>query len=148
MTIDRQLQRVRLAGGRTAPVRMASFALLSRTGLRPVPVRPPVPPDPARAPWKIEDESFNVLKNHGYHLEHNFGHGKQYLAQVFVTLNLLAFAFHTVLDSVEALWQQARAVMGTRKGLFADLHTITAYLLFADWRSRCWAMVQGDAPRT
>lgn len=51
----------------------------------------------ARARWKIENESFNVLKNHGYHLEHNFGHGKQYLAQVFVTLNLLAFAFHTAL---------------------------------------------------
>ena len=102
----------------------------------------------ARARWKIENESFNVLKNHGYHLEHNFGHGKQYLAQVFVTLNLLAFAFHTALDSVEELWQQARAALGTRRGFFSDLHTITAYLLFADWRSLCWAMVQGHAPPT
>src|SRR3954451_20084589 len=25
-----------------------------------------------RARWKIENESFNVLKNRGYHLEHNF----------------------------------------------------------------------------
>ncbi len=31
----------------------------------------------ARARWKIENESFNVLKSNGYHLEHNFGHGKQ-----------------------------------------------------------------------
>ena len=30
-----------------------------------------------RARWKIENESFNVLKNNGYHLEHNFGHGKK-----------------------------------------------------------------------
>ena len=30
----------------------------------------------ARAGWKIENQSFHVLKNHGYHLEHNFGHGK------------------------------------------------------------------------
>src|SRR5208282_787775 len=29
----------------------------------------------ARARWKIENESFNILKNNGYHLEHNFGHG-------------------------------------------------------------------------
>ncbi len=29
----------------------------------------------ACARWKIENESFNVPKNHGYHLEHNFGHG-------------------------------------------------------------------------
>jgi len=84
----------------------------------------------ARARWKIENESFNVLKNHGYHLEHNFGHGKQHLAQQFVLLNLLAFAFHTVCDSVERPWQEARAVLGTRKGFFTDLHTITAYFSF------------------
>jgi hypothetical protein len=33
-----------------------------------------------RARWKIENESFNVLKTKGYNLEHNFGHGKQHLA--------------------------------------------------------------------
>jgi len=102
----------------------------------------------ARARWKIENESFNVLKNHGYHLEHNFGHGKQHLAQVFVLLNLLAFAFHTVCDSVENLWREARAVLGTRKDFFTDLHTITAYILFPDWRALCSAMVQGNAPPT
>jgi hypothetical protein len=100
----------------------------------------------ARARWKIENESFNVLKNHGYHLEHNFGHGKQHLAQQFVLLNLLAFAFHTVCDSVEKLWQEARAIMGTRKDFFTDLHTVTAYFLFPDWRALCSAMVQGNAP--
>ena len=100
----------------------------------------------ARARWKIENESFNVLKNHGYHLEHNFGHGKQHLAQQFVLLNLLAFAFHTVCDSVENLWQQARAVLGTRKAFFTDLHTKTAYWLFPDWPALCSAMIQGNAP--
>lgn len=48
-----------------------------------------------RARWKIENETFNVLKTNGYNLEHNFGHGKKTLASVLVTLNLLAFAFHT-----------------------------------------------------
>jgi hypothetical protein len=47
-----------------------------------------------RARWKIENETFNVLKNNGYNLEHNFGHGKQSLAAILVVLNLLAFAFH------------------------------------------------------
>ena len=32
-------------------------------------------PDCARTRWKIENETFNVLKQHGYHLEHSFGHG-------------------------------------------------------------------------
>jgi hypothetical protein len=102
----------------------------------------------ARARWKIENESFNVLKNHGYHLEHNFGHGRQSLAQVFVVMNLLAFAFHTVCDGVEELWQQARAALGTRTGFFTDLHTITAYLLFPNWRSLCLAMAHGCPPPT
>jgi hypothetical protein len=29
-----------------------------------------------RARWKIENENNNILKTKGYHLEHNFGHGK------------------------------------------------------------------------
>lgn len=62
----------------------------------------------ARARWKIENESFNVLKNNGYHLEHNFGHGKQNLAMLFATVNLLAFAMHAVCDCLEALWVKAR----------------------------------------
>jgi hypothetical protein len=51
-----------------------------------------------RARCKIENETFNVLKTSGYHLEHSFGQGKQNLAALLVTLNLLAFAFHTVCD--------------------------------------------------
>lgn len=47
-----------------------------------------------RSRWKIENENNNVLKNHGYHLEHNFGHGNQFLSSTLPTLNLLAFLFH------------------------------------------------------
>ena len=35
--------------------------------------------------WKIENEGFNTLKNHGYHLKHNFGHGQQHLSEAFFT---------------------------------------------------------------
>ena len=51
-----------------------------------------------RARWKIENENNNVLKNQGYHLEHNFGHGKEQLSSTLVTLNLLAFLGHTFLE--------------------------------------------------
>ena len=44
------------------------------------------------------NENNNTLKTKGYHLEHNFGHGKQYLSNLLLTLNLLAFLFHTVLE--------------------------------------------------
>ena len=49
-----------------------------------------------RARWKIENETFNTLKNQGYHIEHNFGHGQQNLSMIFFTLNLLAFYVHQI----------------------------------------------------
>ena len=51
-----------------------------------------------RARWKVENENNNVLKTKGYHLEHNFGHGKENLAALFATFTILAFLFHTVLE--------------------------------------------------
>ena len=43
-----------------------------------------------RARWKIENENNNVLKTKGYHLDHNFGHGKKHLSSLLLTMNLLA----------------------------------------------------------
>jgi hypothetical protein len=86
-----------------------------------------------RARWKIENESFNVLKNNGYNLEHNFGHGKVNLSAVFVSLNLLAFAFHTVCDLAEDLWRRAIEKMGTRGRFFENLRSITTFLIFPTW---------------
>ena len=61
----------------------------------------------ARARWTIENESFNVLKSNGCHLEHNFGHGKHNLAMTFAALSLFAFALQTVCDCLERLWIEA-----------------------------------------
>jgi hypothetical protein len=52
-----------------------------------------------RCRWKTENENHNVLKTKGYHLEHNFGHGQTHLAAILLTLNLLAFLFHTAIAS-------------------------------------------------
>ncbi len=86
-----------------------------------------------RARWKIENETFNVLKNNGYNLEHSFGHGKQNLAATLATLNLLAFAIHTVCDIADQLWRTAREKLGPRYNFFAKLAAITAYLIFPSW---------------
>ena len=86
-----------------------------------------------RARWKIENESFNTLKTKGYNLEHNFGHGAANLAAVLATMNMLAFAMHTVADLVDTVWKAARAAVGTRKRFFEDLRAITTYLVFPSW---------------
>jgi len=89
----------------------------------------------ARARWKIENESFNVLKNNGYHLKHNFGHGEQNLVVPFAAMNLLAFAIHTVRDGLEDPWIKARDAKRARKRFFEHVRTITAYLVFRDWET-------------
>ena len=86
-----------------------------------------------RARWKIENETFNVLKTNGYNLEHNFGHGKQTLASIFLTLNLLAFAFHTAAYLAAMAWREAVAACGATYRFFENLRTITAYVVFQHW---------------
>jgi hypothetical protein len=86
-----------------------------------------------RARWKIENETFNVLKTNGYNLEHNFGHGKKTLASILVTLNLLAFAFHTAAYLGAIAWQTAVIARGPAYRFFEHLRTITAYVVFRDW---------------
>jgi hypothetical protein len=86
-----------------------------------------------RARWKIENETFNVLKNKGYNLEHSFGHGKQNLSAILVSLNLLAFAMHTVCDIGDELWRAARTKLGPRYNFFSKLAAITIYLIFPSW---------------
>ena len=86
-----------------------------------------------RARWKIENETFNVLKTKGYNLEHNFGHGKQNLSAVLAILNLLAFACHTVCDLGGRLWRAARREHVTRQRFFQSLKAITTFLVFPCW---------------
>lgn len=86
-----------------------------------------------RAHWKVENENFNVLKNHGYNFEHNYGHGKQYLSSVLLTLLLLAFLVHTVLHLSCQIYQAVRHALGTRRTFFNDLRALTRYLYFASW---------------
>jgi len=100
----------------------------------------------ARARWKIENESFNVLKNNGYHLEHNFGHGKDNLAMMFAAMNLLAFAFHTVCDCIEDLWHEARLAKRARKRFFEHIRTITAYLVFPSWETLMQTLIDSKPP--
>ena len=86
-----------------------------------------------RVKWKVENESFNTLKTKGYNLEHNFGHGKENLAAVLVTLNLIAFAYHTLAELTEDP-ARAREKAGTRIVFFNHLRSITVFLVFASWR--------------
>jgi hypothetical protein len=96
-----------------------------------------------RARWKIENEHNNVLKNRGYHLEHNFGHGKNHLASLLLTLNLLAFGLHTLLELADENYRLIRATVGARQRFFQHLEALTAYLHFESWERLMDFMMRG-----
>jgi len=99
-----------------------------------------------RARWKIENENFNTMKTQGYNLEHNFGHGKQHLAALLATMNLIAFAMHTVADLVDEAWALARQAIGARKRFFEELRSITTYLVFPTWALLAETLRTGKPP--
>jgi hypothetical protein len=88
-----------------------------------------------RARWKSENENNNVLKNHGYHISHNFGHGQEHLSTTLLTLNLLAFLLHTIAQVADEVYQQVRQALGKRRTFFNDVEALLRYLIFPDWHS-------------
>lgn len=96
-----------------------------------------------RARWKVENENNNVLKTKGYHLEHNFGHGDQYLASLLLSLNLLAFLFHTVLDLVDEKYRLIRQELRKRQKFFQHIETLLCYFVFPSWADLLAFMFKG-----
>jgi hypothetical protein len=86
-----------------------------------------------RTRWKVENEGNNTLKTKGYHFEHNFGHGQQHLAAFLLTLILLAFLCHTLLDLLHPPYQQLRRALAARHTFFDDLRALTRYWVFDTW---------------
>ena len=92
---------------------------------------------------KTENENNNTLKNHGYNMEHNFGHGKKYLSQLLLTFNLLAFLFHTALSIMDKRYQELREKLPTRKAFFDSLRTVTMFIFYTNWDIMLQWMLDG-----
>jgi hypothetical protein len=96
-----------------------------------------------RGRWKIANENNNVLKTQGYHLEHNFGHGKRYLSATRLSLNVLAFLFHTVLEWSDEKYALLRQVLTRRQTFFEDMRALTRYMVFENWHHLMDFMIKG-----
>jgi hypothetical protein len=82
-----------------------------------------------RARWKIENETFNTLKNQGYNFEHHYGHGMQNLSVVFATVMMLAFLVDQTQQLCCALFQAVWAKLGSKRLLWERMRA-----LFYDYR--------------
>jgi hypothetical protein len=76
-----------------------------------------------RARWKIENETYNTLKNQGYHFEHNFGHGEKHLAAVFAMLMMLAFLVNQVEQLCCPLFRATWHKVGSKRALWEKVRS-------------------------
>jgi hypothetical protein len=77
-----------------------------------------------RARWKVENETFNTLKNQGYHFEHNFGHGEKNLSVVFAVLMMLAFLVDQVQQLACELFRAALNKKGSKRSLWEEMRAL------------------------
>jgi hypothetical protein len=96
-----------------------------------------------RSRWKVENETFNTLKNQGYNLEHNYGHGKKHLSSVFASLMMLAFLLDQVQESCCRYFQAARDRCHSRTELWEKIRGLFNHCLIDDWESFYTAMIWG-----
>lgn len=88
-----------------------------------------------RARWKIENETFNALKNLGYNFGRSYGHGKQYLSTVLCMLMMLAFLLDQVQEICCSVFQRCKEFVGTYRNLWDAIRTLFRYVKFPDWET-------------
>jgi hypothetical protein len=86
-----------------------------------------------RARWKIENETFNTLKNGGYNFEHNFGHGNNNLCSVMTMLMLLAFLIDQVQYLCCNLRKKLKEKLRTWYGIFESIRTMFQMVIWDNW---------------
>jgi hypothetical protein len=96
-----------------------------------------------RARWKIENETFNTLKNQGYHFEHNYGHGTKHLSVVFAMLMTLAFLGDQTQQLCCALFQAVWAKLGSKRMLWERMRALFYDYAFASMRQLFEALLYG-----
>lgn len=88
-----------------------------------------------RARWKIENETYNTLKQLGYNLEHNYGHGKKYLSTNFALLMMLAFLIDQVQEICCSVFRRCKNFTGTYRGLWESMRVLFQYVRLSSWEN-------------
>lgn len=96
-----------------------------------------------RARWKIENETFNTLKNQGYHFGHNYGLGKKNLSVVFVFLMMLAFMVDQTQQIACPLFQRAWRKMNSKRALWEQMRALYFEFKFKSFEMIYEAIIYG-----
>src|SRR6056297_54406 len=99
-----------------------------------------------RARWRVENETFNTLKNQGYNYEHNYGHGKENLSTVLMLLMFLAFLVDQVQQASCPLFKAALEKRGSRRSLWDHLRSHVRHFEFSSF-AQLWRAILNDSAK-
>lgn len=86
-----------------------------------------------RARWKIENETFNTLKNLGYNFEHNYGHGKKYLSTILCLLMMLAFLIDQVQEIACSLFKAVKKRAAAYRNIWENIRVFFQFMPIPSW---------------
>ena len=89
----------------------------------------------ARTRWKVENETFNTLKNQGYNYEHNYGHGKQNLSSTLSGLMLLSFLIDQLQQHACQLYKRVRKTLRVQKVMWESMRSVLRLIDIPDWET-------------
>jgi hypothetical protein len=98
-----------------------------------------------RARWKIENETFNTLKNQGYHCEHNYGHGYHNLSTVLMLLMMLTFLVDQAQQIACPLFRAAFAKMKCKRDLWEKMRALFFEFAFENMAALYETILRGHA---
>jgi len=81
-----------------------------------------------RGRWKIENETFNTLKNQGYNFEHNYGHGKKHLSNLLATLMMLVFLIDQIQQLASKVFKKVLSAVKTKTRLWDEFRAVFRFL--------------------
>lgn len=96
-----------------------------------------------RARWRIENETFNTLKNLGYNFEHNFGHGYQNLSNNFAVIMMLVFMIDQLQQICCELFQKAVVKAKRISYLWPKMRNYFGMMKFDSWEDFLKALAFG-----
>jgi hypothetical protein len=98
-----------------------------------------------RVNWRIENHTFNTLKNQNYHFSHNFGHGYKNLSTIFGMLMMLSFYLDQVQELCCFIFKKARAKFKSRTSLWERIKSLFTSFLIESWDDLFNSIAHGSA---
>ncbi len=100
-----------------------------------------------RSRWKIENETFNTLKNQGYNFEHNFGHGNKNLSVLFAFLMMLAFLVDQIQQLACGLFQAVLAFKKRKIRLWESIRSHFELVIYPNMETLYRMILSNSRPK-